>query len=156
MQVFGGAALPSSLTAATSEAIKELLHEGESPNTRASYQSAMRYWGAWVLMRFGQEMQLPLNVPVVLQFIVDHVERNTDAGLVSEMPPDMAQALVDAGYHWRAITPAERKSPQAQKALECRRTAWRQLKQSGAVTPAHVFLAAVHRVAPALYLRMKH
>lgn len=58
--------------------------------------------------------------------------------------------------NWRAITPAERKSPQAQKALECRRTAWRQLKQSGAVTPAHVFLAAVHRVAPALYLRMRH
>ena len=58
--------------------------------------------------------------------------------------------------NWRAITPAERKSPQAQRALECRRTAWQQLKQSGAVTPAHVFQAAVHRVAPALYLKLKH
>lgn len=58
--------------------------------------------------------------------------------------------------NWRAITPAERKSPQAQRALECRRTAWQQLKQSGAVTPVHVFQAAVHRVAPALYLKLKH
>lgn len=106
MQIFSGATLPSSLTAATSEAIKELLHEGESPNTRASYQSAMRYWGAWFFMRFGQEMQLPLNVPVVLQFIVDHVERNTEAGLVSEMPPAVAQALVDAGYKGTTAAPS--------------------------------------------------
>lgn len=57
--------------------------------------------------------------------------------------------------NWRLITPEERKSEAAQRALACRRTAWKQLKQAHAATPGNIFLAAVHRVCPPLYLRLK-
>jgi hypothetical protein len=66
------------------EAIKELMQEGESSNTRSSYQSAMRYWAAWHLP--GQAMQLPLQVSTVLQFIIDHAQRIAGV-LLREMPP---------------------------------------------------------------------
>jgi hypothetical protein len=72
------------------------MHEGESSNTRSSYQSAMRYWAAWHLLRLGQ--QLPLQVSTVLQFIIDHAQRQTGAGLLHEMPPEIDEALVAAGY----------------------------------------------------------
>jgi hypothetical protein len=35
----------------------------------------MRYWGAWFAARFGRTLELPVPVPVVLQFIVDHAQR---------------------------------------------------------------------------------
>ena len=57
--------------------------------------------------------------------------------------------------NWRLISPEERKSEAAQRALTCRRTAWKQLRQAQALTPGNVFLAAVHRVCPPLYLRLK-
>lgn len=80
------------------QAIKELMHEGESANTRSSYQSAMRYWAAWHVLRLGQTMELPLTVASVLQFIIDHAYRQTGAGLISEMPAAIDDALVAAGY----------------------------------------------------------
>jgi integrase len=43
-------------------------------------------------------IQLPVATPCVLQFIVDHVERTTLKGLVSELPPEIDCALVDGGY----------------------------------------------------------
>lgn len=79
-------------------AIKELMHEGESANTRNSYQSAMRYWAAWHVLRLGQPMQLPLSAATVLQFIIDHAQRQTPSGLQSEMPEAVDDALVAAGY----------------------------------------------------------
>lgn len=79
-------------------AIKELMHEGESANTRNSYQSAMRYWAAWHVLRLGQPMQLPLSAATVLQFIIDHAQRQTASGLQSEMPEAVDDALVAAGY----------------------------------------------------------
>ena len=91
-------ALTSPLAPKAHQAIKELMHEGESANTRNSYQSAMRYWAAWHVLRLGQPMQLPLTVASVLQFIIDHAQRQTGAGLVSEMPADIDEALVAAGY----------------------------------------------------------
>ena len=80
------------------EAIDQLLREGESQNTMASYRSALRYWAAWYVMRYGSQIQLPVSTPCVLQFIVDHAERTTDKGLVSELPVEIDLALVDAGY----------------------------------------------------------
>ena len=65
---------PPALTPQSHEAIRELMHEGESANTRNSYQSAMRYWAAWYVLRIGDTMQLPLTAPAVLQFIIDHAE----------------------------------------------------------------------------------
>lgn len=85
------------------EAIKELMHEGESSNTRSSYQSAMRYWAAWHLLRLGQPMQLPLQVSTVLQFIIDHALRQSGVGLLHEMPPEIDEALVAAGYKGKKV-----------------------------------------------------
>ncbi|QPR33708.1 site-specific integrase [Delftia acidovorans] len=97
-----GSTLPSAgLEPAAQQAVRELLREGESTNTRNSYQSAMRYWAAWHVLRFERQMQLPLNVACVLQFIIDHAQRQTGAGLASEMPAHMDRALVEAGYKAR-------------------------------------------------------
>lgn len=99
-------ALVSPLAPQARQAIKELMHEGESANTRTSYQSAMRYWSAWHVLRLGQSMQLPLTVASVLQFVIDHAQRQTGAGLVSEMPAEIDEALVTAGYKTRKGPPS--------------------------------------------------
>lgn len=89
---------PSSLSQVTAQAVEELLREGESANTLASYRSALRYWAAWFGVRYGQGITLPLPANVVLQFIVDHAQRMTADGLAHELPPAIDQALVDAGF----------------------------------------------------------
>jgi len=78
--------------------VQELLREGESVNTLASYRSALRYWSAWYAARYGQTLRLPVAVPVVVQFIVDHAQRSTRAGLAMELPASVDEALVAAGY----------------------------------------------------------
>nr|WP_315491521.1 site-specific integrase [uncultured Rhodoferax sp.] len=89
---------PTELSEVTHRAVEELLREGESKNTQMSYRSALRYWAAWYGMRYGRQIQLPVPVPCVLQFIVDHAERYADKGLVSELPHQIDQAMVQAGY----------------------------------------------------------
>lgn len=89
---------PSDLSDVTQRAVEDLLREGESRNTLASYRSALRYWAAWYGIRYGGQVQLPLPAACVLQFIVDHAERTTDKGLVSELPAEIDQALVQGGY----------------------------------------------------------
>ncbi|MEJ8852415.1 site-specific integrase [Variovorax rhizosphaerae] len=69
---------PARLTQTAEAAARALLREGESANTRASYASAMRYWCAWFAARYGQALQLPVPVPVVIQFIVDHAARKAE------------------------------------------------------------------------------
>lgn len=92
---------PSQACAATQRAIEELLHEGESQNTVASYRSALRYWSAWFAHRYGTQLHLPVPATAVLQFIVDHAQRTTDRGLVQELPAEIDQALVDARFKAR-------------------------------------------------------
>ena len=75
---FGGLA-PDRLAATTEAAARALLRQGEATNTRLSYSSAMRYWCAWFAARYGQALSLPVPVPVVVQFIVDHAARRPDA-----------------------------------------------------------------------------
>lgn len=89
---------PNELSALTQRAVQDLLREGESPNTQASYRSALRYWVAWYGLRYGRQIALPLPTACVLQFIVDHAQRSADQGLVSELPAEIDQALVAAGY----------------------------------------------------------
>ncbi|CAN7782521.1 site-specific integrase [Variovorax sp. LjRoot175] len=84
------------------EAASDLLREGESENTRNSYRAAMRYWAAWFGARYGQQMQLPVAVPVVIQFIVDHAERSTRSGLTTQLPKEIEDALVENGYRGKA------------------------------------------------------
>lgn len=45
---------PTALTPLAERAERALLAQGESANTRRSYQSALRYWAGWYQMRFGQ------------------------------------------------------------------------------------------------------
>jgi integrase len=94
-------ALQAGLAPAAREAVRALMREGESANTRSSYQSAMRYWAAWHVLRFDRPLQLPVDAAGVLQFIIDHAQRQTGAGLASEMPAHIDQALVEAGYKAR-------------------------------------------------------
>ena len=89
---------PSELSDVTQRAVEDLLREGESQNTLASYRSALRYWAAWYGLRYGAMVELPVATACVLQFIVDHAERITLKGLVSELPPEIDQMLVQGGY----------------------------------------------------------
>lgn len=66
---------PQQVSSATEDAVRALMRQGESANTQASYGAALRYWGAWYRCRYVQVLQLPLPVPVVLQFIADHAVR---------------------------------------------------------------------------------
>lgn len=69
---------PHRLAATTEAAARALLRQGEATNTRLSYSSAMRYWCAWYAARYGQALALPVPVPVVVQFVVDHAARRPD------------------------------------------------------------------------------
>lgn len=82
----------------TARAVDELLREGESRNTLASYRSALRYWAAWFGLRYGVKITLPVPAPVVLQFIVDHAQRSTDSGLRQELPASIDRVLVARGF----------------------------------------------------------
>ena len=89
---------PHTLGQIAEDAMRALLVEGESENTIRSYQSALRYWAAWFGLRFGQAISVPVPVPAVIQFIVDHAQRKTADGLESELPQSIDQALVAGGY----------------------------------------------------------
>lgn len=89
---------PAALNDVTQAAIDELLREGQSRNTLASYRSALRYWAAWYALRYGCQIELPVPAACVLQFIVDHAERTTAKGLMSELPAEIDQALLQSGY----------------------------------------------------------
>jgi len=97
---------PSRLSDMAEKAARELMAEGESGNTRLAYRAAMRYWAAWFGARYGQQMALPVQVPVVVQFIVDHAERSTKAGLEHQLPPAIDEALVEAGFKGKLGAPA--------------------------------------------------
>lgn len=86
---------PASLHEATQKAIAEIVSEGESQNTRNSYKSAMKYWAVWYRMRYNQALTLPLQVPVVLQFIVDHAVRYTSTGETIGLPGELDDFLVE-------------------------------------------------------------
>lgn len=108
---------PDVLSPVAMEAVQALLGEGESPNTARSYRSAIHYWTGWFAMRYGRALSLPVPVPVVVQFIVDHVERKSEDGHIdekgitgekvrSELPAEIDAALVQAGYKSKLGAPA--------------------------------------------------
>ena len=90
--------LPDQLAQQAAEAVRELLAEAAAANTTRSYATALRYWAGWHAARYGVELALPVSEAVVLQFVVDHVQRrSTDGELAWELPPVVDQALVAAG-----------------------------------------------------------
>lgn len=97
---------PTALTPLAERAERALLAQGESANTRRSYQSALRYWAGWYQMRFGQAIALPVPEGCVIQFIVDHAQRVDEHGmLTTELPSEIDQALVAAGVKGKLGAP---------------------------------------------------
>jgi integrase len=95
----GVAALdPETLHQEAQASVQALLEEGQSENTARAYAGALRYWAAWFYLRYRATLALPVPVPVVLQYIVDHVAR-VDAGCrTHDLPPAIDEALVRAGF----------------------------------------------------------
>ena len=89
---------PEELAPMAEAAVAALLREGEAANTQASYRSALRYWAAWFALRYRRPLTLPVAPATVLQFIVDHVERSAEDGLVSELPEPLDALLVCQGF----------------------------------------------------------
>ncbi|VVE45551.1 phage integrase [Pandoraea communis] len=97
---------PGALDADAREAAQALAREGDSANTRQSYQSAMRYWMGWYRLRYGQALVTPLPPAVVVQFVVDHAQHQGKHGLRTEMPDAVDAALVAQGLKARRGPPA--------------------------------------------------
>ena len=98
---------PEVLHGQAESSVRALLKEGESANTRRSYASALRYWAAWFRLRYRAALALPLPVPAVLQFLVDHVERTAEDGsLVHDLPAAIDRTLVDGGFKGAFGAPA--------------------------------------------------
>lgn len=91
-----GLVLPEQLAQQAADAVRELLAEAAAANTTRSYAAALRYWAGWHQARFGFELTLPVTEAVVIQFLVDHIQRKNKTGLVSELLPAIDQALVAA------------------------------------------------------------
>lgn len=87
---------PSRLSEEARAAAEEILLAGEAANTRLSYATALRYWQAWALARYGNRLTLPVPVPVVIQFIVDHMARERQGRTACELPAAIDKALVRA------------------------------------------------------------
>lgn len=90
-------ALPEQLAQQAANAVRELLAEAAAANTTRSYATALRYWAGWHQARLGVELTLPVSEAVVIQFLVDHIQRKSKTGLITELPPTLDQALVVAG-----------------------------------------------------------
>lgn len=97
---------PAVLAPFAADAVDALLAEGESKNTVRSYQAALRYWAAWFWLRYRQPIALPVPVAAIQQFVIDHVERRTNAGLEASLPTAHDRALVDGGFKGKLGTPA--------------------------------------------------
>jgi len=99
---------PEVLHEQAESSVRALLKEGESPNTVRSYAGALRYWAAWFRLRYRAALALPVPVPAVLQFLVDHVERTgpADGTLVHDLPSAIDQALVEGGFKGELGAPA--------------------------------------------------
>ncbi|HFF3781554.1 tyrosine-type recombinase/integrase [Stenotrophomonas maltophilia] len=106
---------PARLSAQAAAAADQIAAAAASANTQRSYRAALRYWAGWHQGRYGQPLRLPLPAAAVVQFIVDHRERDTAAGVRWELPPALDQALVAAGLKahpgpWRLATLTHRVS----------------------------------------------
>ena len=98
---------PERLGSMAGAAEAALLRQGESENTLRSYRSALRYWAAWYLLRYGRPITTPVAEATVLQFIVDHAQRHdADGRLVSELPLEIDRCLVNNGFKTKLGAPA--------------------------------------------------
>lgn len=78
-------------------AAEEILVAGQAENTLRSYRSALRYWCAWAQARYGKPLTLPVSVPVVVQYVVDHLARGSADAPICELPKAIDELLVNSG-----------------------------------------------------------
>jgi len=98
---------PERLHAQAALSVRVLLKEGESANTQRSYATALRYWAAWFRLRYREMFSIPVPVPAVLQFLVDHLERLDETGaLLHDLPAPIDEALVESGFKGVSGAPA--------------------------------------------------
>ncbi len=136
---------PQHLSQLAEESARELVRQGQSENTLASYRAAMRYWGAWYGARFGVHLVLPVPVPAVVQFIVDHAQREVPLGQRGQHADtgeqDFAAAAVADAEDLNDAGPAEA-APLAGAA--------RRKKSAKAARPARGRTELVHDLPPDL------
>lgn len=101
------AAATADFEAQVSRAVEAIRIVATPSATWTAYAKALRYIGAWMQLRLGIPLSLPVSVAHVQLFILDHfghAERQPSARgepvltLENRMPPEVDQALVDAGY----------------------------------------------------------
>jgi integrase len=96
------------------KAVAAFFREGQSRNTARTYETALRYWGAWHALRFSRPIEGPVEPQVVVQFIVDHLEhcpwlaapeispyRPSSRTTQHLLPLGIDRVLVDRGYKAR-------------------------------------------------------
>jgi integrase len=89
---------PAVLDAAAARAAEEFVIEGTPANTARSYASALRYWAAWFALRYGKAFgDQAVPVAVASQFVLDHLQRQSQGALRHELPPDLDARLVELG-----------------------------------------------------------
>ena len=89
---------PTVLASSTHAAAEAFIAAGTAANTVRSYRSALTYWQAWLLLRYDRVLgDDALPVPVVVQFIVDHLARPAaDGSWHHLLPPETDLALCQA------------------------------------------------------------
>ncbi|WP_413704238.1 tyrosine-type recombinase/integrase [Pseudomonas sp. Pseusp16] len=79
---------PTVLARSTQAAAEAFIAAGTAANTVRSYRSALAYWQAWLQLRYQRALgDAPLPVPVVVQFIVDHLARPVPDGTWHHLLP---------------------------------------------------------------------
>jgi integrase len=91
---------PGEISQQAREAAATFAADAQSRNTARSYRSAMEYWQAWHLVRYGARIALPTPVAAVMQFVSDHACRPRTANsekLVWDLPREADELLVECG-----------------------------------------------------------
>lgn len=98
---------PGTLERQVDAAVAAIRIAATPSSTLTAYVKALRYLSAWMQVRFGERLALPVPVDRVKLFIVDHfgipiTQVGTDGrerlALDSTMPAAVDEALVTAGY----------------------------------------------------------
>ena len=89
---------PHVLAASTQAAAAAFTAAGTAANTVRSYRCALAYWDGWLQLRYGRTLgDGALPVPVVVQFICDHLARPTAEGISDHLlPTSIDLALCEA------------------------------------------------------------
>ncbi|NUU39024.1 tyrosine-type recombinase/integrase [Pseudomonas sp. C2B4] len=89
---------PTEIASSTQAAAAAFIAAGTAANTVRSYRSALTYWDAWLKLRYERALgDGALPVPVVVQFIVDHLARPAPNGSWHHLLPiNIDEALCKA------------------------------------------------------------